>query len=796
MKKLLLTLMAATAISGVSAQGLDLQSRVLLKRNALQQAQEAKGIRSEAAKGMRLAKSKDTGNVFAFVSLNDGYTSADLEEAGMSVSVVRGGIAIVGLPVDSVASWSKLPCIKKMSLQREVKPLTNLAREDAGVDAIHEGASLDVPYTGKGVLAGIVDQGMDVNNPSFIDEDGKIRVKYLTYFDGTANQYGLPNCDYYGEDMYDMDDNGNIFYYPTVDKFVTDEIQTYHGTHTMNILAGSYKGDVTVAKGLSGRNPVYETVKNPYYGVATEAEIAASCGYLADACIAMGINGILDYAAYRRHVDGTPSVLSLSLGASLGAHDPKGLMNQFLAECGKESIVVLAAGNEGDLKLALNKNLTADDNKVTSMIYPYYYRYDPTSKGQYNTYIRTGAVMIFSDSPTPFKINAFIMTGEDGNYRKRSTYSIDSEEGDYYVSDPYYINYVGGIENATVKRYFDGYIGGGSMYDPDLGRYYGVFDYYLLTNPETGINPDGSEGVIVGFEVIGEDGQRIECYCDGSNTWLYNYGMAGYMDGQRDGTISDMAVGDNVIVVGAYTLRNRWTSLNGEDYGYYESDGFVKGDIGQYSSFGTMPDGRTLPHICAPGSAVISAMSTPYIDNFFKGNENYIPMNFQAKATYNGKNYYWKAETGTSMSTPFVAGAIALWLEADPNLTYSDVLDIIQKTAVSDDYVKNGNPVQWGSGKFDALAGLKEVIARRSNGIHGVSLDGHNDRLIMTPSGHGIFDVFVGEASGLDIKVYSMGGAMVHSSRASGYETTLDLSGLSKGIYLVTVNGHSKKITI
>lgn len=802
MNKFTLSLLALSVSASVTAGNLDLQSRLMLNRRNVEAGLRSMSPEQAASRGLRLrsvignATSADNGIVTGFVKIADGFDRNDIEAAGFNVLAVRGNVAVVSLPADSAAVFAERPGVRKLSLERQAKTLMDVSRNDTGVDAIHRGdkdAGLDVPYTGKGVMACVVDQGVDPNHVAFLDENGESRVAYLTYFDGTADKSGAPNFSLYGKDIFDINDLGQVYWYPTADRFYTDDTEAYHGTHTLNILGGGYDGDIQYA---NGQLPYLLTKKNPYYGVAPDVTLGVSCGSLADACIAYGLNGMLDYAAYRKQTENMPTVVSLSLGATSGPHDPNGLMNRFLDECGDEAIVVLAAGNEGDLKIALSKNLTASDNTVGSCIYPYGYRYNPSAgkPGTSNTYYRNGAVMIYSNDDRPFTIKAFVLTGEEGNYRKRATLDISSQEGNYYISDPYYANYVGGAVNSTVARYFDGYIGGGTMLDEDLGRYYGAFDYYLYTNPETGFNADGSEAVIVGFEVTGADGQRIECYCDGFNTWMSDYGMSTFMDGQCDGTISDMAVGYNVLVVGAYTLTNRWTSLDGQISGYYESDGFVKGDIGHYTSFGTLADGRTLPHVCAPGSAVISAMSTPYVETFFKGYEQYIPMNFQAKAEKDGRTYYWKQETGTSMATPFVAGAIALWLEADPTLTIDEVRDIIAKTSRRDEFVENGNQVQWGAGKFDALAGLKEVIRRAS--VDGITIDGHNDRLIMTDLGGGNYSIFVGEATNLNVNVISLSGASVFRASRPGCETSVDLSSLAPGVYVVNVNGHTKKIAI
>ena len=171
-------------------------------------------------------------------------------------------------------------------------------------------------------------------------------------------------------------------------------------------------------------------------------------------------------------------------------------------------------------------------------------------------------------------------------------------------------------------------------------------------------------------------------------------------------------------------------------------------------------------------------------------------MNFQAKADVNGRTYYWKQETGTSMSTPFVAGSIALWLEADPSLTLEDIYDIIDKTAVRDSQVSGGNKVQWGAGKFDALAGLKEVINRREAGVKGISADNRNDRLIVSEITPGQFNIFVGNAGTLNVNLYSMAGNKVFGKTFGGNEANVDFSNLSHGIYLLKVNNHSTKIIV
>lgn len=802
MKKLLFPFLLFSVVLSANSQTLDLQNRILVNRHKMQQDglirynEKGDDTKTLSTRSENLSSNIDDSErniIQAFVKIKEGFGAENLERLGMTVNTIKGRIAIVSMPLDSLESFSGKECVEKITIEKKLSTHLDKAREVSGVDDILSGKNLKVPYTGKDVLGIIVDQGIDPNHVAFLDENGANRVKYLTYLDGTLAGTGYPKVQYYGEDIVYEDNKGNLLHYPSVSKFNTDLYNAYHATHTLNILGGSYLGNITVSD-----NGTLKEIPNCYYGVAPETDLAVSCGDLSDTSVAWGIAEMLSYAEYRKESDGMPSVMSLSLGSTAGPHDPGNLMNEFLELCGEDAIIVISAGNEGDLKLALNKRFSSEDNVLQSMVYPYGIRYEASegAASSSNTYVRNGVVMIYSNDATPFTIKGFIMTGTPGNYRKRATLDISSAEGKYYVSDSYYTDYVGGVLNATVQKYFKGYVGGGAMLDESLGRYYGAFDYYLETDPVNGINADGSEAVIIGFEITGEEGQRIDCYCDGINTWISNYGMDGYQDGSRDGTISDMAVGKNVLVVGAYNTRDSWYALDGKKYTYDNTDGFELGEVGPYSSYGTLIDGRTLPHVCAPGTAVMSAVSTPWIENYFKGYEKYIPSNTTARATYNGRNYYWKPETGTSMSTPFVAGSIALWLEADPTLTINDIYDIIDKTSKKDSQVAAGNSVQWGAGKFDALAGLKEVINRREVGVGQISADNRNDRLILSETSPGVFELFVGGSRQLNVDIYSMGGSHVFAKNIPGNEGSIDLKSLSKGIYLLKVNNHVEKIYV
>lgn len=785
----------AVALCG-GAEKLDLRSMSEIRQHVLQGSDRPQTVSSRVLKSLR-ADAKDKAAVrdafvgvqtrsdevvpsvtLAFITIADGYTADDLRNEGVDVLKVMENLAIVQVAIRDAERVSSLDAVKAMSLQKKMFASMDLARAETGVDYIHSGSKeqgLTVPYTGAGVITALVDQGVDAKHINFRLPNNDSRIGFLTHLRINSTGTGIAETNY---------NETNI------QEFTTDTPSAYHGTHTLGIFAGGYDGPVKV--GTPWANPQvpepanYITENCKFYGVAPGSNIAVSCGDLSDIFIGYGMEYLLGYSEYLER----PIVYNLSLGSNAGPHDPRSQMSQFLDLVGERAIVCLSAGNEGDLKIALKKTFSEGDESFKTMIYPYAYQYDASNPNSQT--IRYGSISIYSDDERPFKLKAVIYNKNRG-YRQALAMPVAGEGvGTYYCSSTdYQMDTSDIIGDATFKKAFDGYVGVGGKVDEQTGRYYGMVDYYVMNNTATNLNDD----YVLGFEVEGEPGQRIECYGDGLTTWMDNYGVDGFTDGSMDGTISDMAVGHNILVVGSYNTRNSWVCLDGGTSSYL-GDGFKPGGVSSFSSFGTLSDGRELPHVCAPGAAIISSISTPYAQlTAQQYGEDYLDYMCSAKLEEEGRTNYWKQEVGTSMATPFVAGSIALWLEANPDLTIEQVKEIVKNTAIRDEQVENTpEQVRWGAGKFNALAGLKEAI-RLASGINGIEADNHNDRLILSREGDRIFKVFVGGADSLNVRIFSTDGSLVFGTSGEGDEVTADLSSLASGIYVINVNGrHSEKI--
>ncbi len=99
------------------------------------------------------------------------------------------------------------------------------------------------------------------------------------------------------------------------------------------------------------------------------------------------------------------------------------------------------------------------------------------------------------------------------------------------------------------------------------------------------------------------------------------------------------------------------------------------GKLADYSSRGNFGDALQHPSLVAPGTNIISLRNAPTVT----GITGIAGADTQRLSTT--ELPYYTTATGTSFSAPQVAGAIALMLEVNPNLTPADVKDILSRTA-------------------------------------------------------------------------------------------------------------------
>ncbi|MDE6805923.1 MAG: S8 family serine peptidase, partial [Muribaculaceae bacterium] len=437
------------------------------------------------------------------------------------------------------------------------------------------------------------------------------------------------------------------------------------------VKAASIDGDVSNPESCKA---VIEEIDNPYYGIAYESDIAIASGVSTDYLIAMGVEEVLNYAWNRQEQLGKPYpvVINISMGNNSGPHDGSSYLSKYLDEISEEdytnNVVCIAAGNEGDLAISLHNIFSEDNNTVKTGLKSF--NTDPVEFPN----ILYGPVYVYSDSDEPFEIQATVYNKERGSVIFRGVAGIPTGEelgsSRYYATSSQFQGSSSDIVSEQLGRYFNGYIGIIGFWDEDSGRYMGVIDPLLWENEENGGN------YVVVVEVKGAANHQVDFYTDGNFFEFDDLGLAdqGLLKGTTDGTIADTATGKNVVVVGSYNTRDQWASLDGEIYSY---DLFNKSEVSLFSSWGTLLDGRELPHVCAPGATVISSTNEYYLEDNGVGIDN-----LQATVDADGRRYSWHQCVGTSMSTPVVAGAIALWKEADPTLRYDDIQDIIAKTAV------------------------------------------------------------------------------------------------------------------
>ncbi len=422
--------------------------------------------------------------------------------------------------------------------------------------------------------------------------------------------------------------------------------EEFHGTHVSGIAAGN---------GLAVNN---------YTGVAPQADIivVALNFNQPDDDLLSSIVDATNYIYSKADAMGKPCVINASVGTYFGSHDGKDLPGQLInnliaAKNGR--VFVCAAGNSGGVPFHLRTTVHSDTS------FTWFKR--PTGSLSFQVWADTAnlkniKLAIGADATIPnysFRGNTPF---------KNVTTTIDTTINDSIIYK--------GKRVAKVSRFTE-LIG----------------DRYAITFT---IIPDSSDFL---WRIISTGNGMFDIWdfdlvFDNLPTASLFPDITHYKMPDADQTIvSSFTCAPNVITVGNYINRNSYTDVNGT---VQKDPTLVTGALYTTSSFGPTRDGRIKPEITATGTYVLSCMPVAEFAFSIANEPN--------KVAAGGKHI---RNSGTSMSSPVVAGIAALYLQKNPNANFVEVKNAIINGAKKDQFTGNNLPNNsWGYGKADAFKTL------------------------------------------------------------------------------------------
>lgn len=633
-----------------------------------------------------------------------------IKSLGGIIYYTREDMALCNIPCDRISELDDDRFIREAEVMGSAMPTLDRSRAFTGVDAVHQGISGSIEgYDGTGVVAGFCDIGFD---PYHIAFRGRVPMMSVYHdYNGQRSVYA-PGTSLHTDGVLQAERD--------------DEL---HATHVANIMAGGYKG-------------------NGYYGAAPGADIIATVSETSTMGLLCGIEDII---AYAKEV-GKPAVVNLSMSSQVGPHDGTDITNRYLDLLGKEAIIVFSAGNSGNSRQTYSHTFSDSQPTVTTYL-------DALSWSGFNVH---GNVDIWSDDATPLKLCIVACDKEThqivyqsewinpllaGNETGVRLFCCEDELWDKMFPDNNYINVSWGVDASN-------------------HRFCYAMNAYVNPSEQMSYNGTALSRYNLGFIVSGASGTHINIF-GGSGLAFMDY-TPGAVHGNAEFSINNMCCNANTISVGSWNTRNTIPMLGDEPHVF----GFQENCHTFFSSYATLPNGRQLPDICAPGNYVVSALSGAYMNNTEATAYPWTGLS----QTIDGVTYYWGGQCGTSMAAPMAAGVFALWLQADPTLDVHNIREIAQATARRD--FDDITDVHWGaSGALDAAAGLRMVIDRA--GIENVT-----NPLIVTVNPNKSISVTIGNAS-VAFETFNLQGQIVNGSEPLG-----------KGIYIVKANRFTSKVKI
>ena len=597
-----------------------------------------------------------------------------LREAGAVLRAQIGSQLSAEIPLSCLSAVEAIEGVVRIGTAGAApKPMTDVTRKEVGVSALDgtEGTVGDMAYTGKDVTVAVIDIGFDFQHPAFKDSEGRTRIKaYYSPFDNGGTPVVINGMQLPGS-VYDTPEQ--------IAKLVSDFKYQSHGTHTSTIAAGTRS-----AQGWGGMAPDADIVLCAYVdmsSMSTEKKVETMSPF-------PSVFDALAFLKYYQEKSGKPMAVNMSIGNVAGPHNGRDEMplaiRDFIAP---GRLVAISSGNDGAEPRHLKKVFASDKDTLRTML--------QEEDLQLEGYIQQKA-------PLSAQLTLYEALAEDGNFV-------------YQDHENYNIKWTAKWKSPVISAGADGTYKLNAIDDPKLAEYFPGEIYLKLDFDETlgttqlKFNHTLTPVYGYSFELSlwSTAGTQIDLF----NAKMQAMGRANCTSGNTELSCNNWASAEKAVSVGNYCANTTYRSLfNEKDE---DSAKLILGDISRESSYGKALNGRQIPMVAAPGTNILSAVSQFYIIDFQADKEK----SYNKDMTW--QNGLYDSLTGTSMSSPAVAGIFALWLQADPTLSPEDLEAILKETCRTDDFTK-ASPQRFGHGKVDAKRGLELVLERKGTAIRSL----------------------------------------------------------------------------
>lgn len=584
------------------------------------------------------------------------YTSRGkaLRDNGYNIKGISDKLAVAFVTLDEMTRLSYEPDVTYIDADMFAKPDNGMARAQSGIDLLQQGVLNNTKYTGKGVIIGIIDSGIDIKHLDFRmpgADSTKSRILYLwdQLLSVTTGEVTEPSAKT-GVLYSTSDINQDLTATPAgkVRSFDTNG----HGTHVAGTAAGNGEGHPSKI----------------HKGMAPEADIVVVKAGNGSFSITNIINALKFIDSVGRVLN-KPVVINMSLGGLSYAQDgfaPHEQVVDQITNATTGRVVTISAGNNGGQQL--HQRFTIPANSFVDV---------PVNVVSYNNNYSSGQSFFMNFYASQQTNIAGEIVAPDGSSVINTTpgpqQSLNIQNGAYSIivyNNTYQSNTVLSRLQMVVNK------NNSSAISAQNGNW--IFRVY---------NNSATPQTIHGW-VVGQD-----------NT----FSTATLVNGDNNYVVGSPGTSSNAITVANYVGRNRWLNEVSDPLGTWSSSAYNEGRISLSSSAGPRRDEILKPEISAVGTNVISARSRSLAYGTGSNSETI--------------DYYYRAIAGTSMASPVVAGAAALLLQAKPTASFSEIKNAITSQADKDEYTTGAINNTWGYGKLNALKAMASLTGCNTNSI-------------------------------------------------------------------------------